>query len=152
MVRRLAVLVTACTAFAACGLTEPGSEPERELMRARARWDAAALGSYQIVVQRSCECLPEFTRAIRVAARDRTVLEAHYADTGEPVPAAVAQQPYLTVAGMFDRIEDALGQRPDDFHATYESAYGYPTAIFVDYDRRMADEEFILSARDLLPQ
>jgi len=48
-----------------------------------------------------------------------------------------------TVENLFGMIQSAINRRAYNIVVTYDSVIGYPTSVFVDYERNTADEEFI---------
>jgi hypothetical protein len=120
---------------------------QSELDSAREQW-GDGLGDYSFVWQRSCECTEDTTRPILITVEDDVIAGAVYADEeGGVVPADVAQF-LTTVDGVFDRIQEAIDD--DAFRITVEYASnGAPTSVAIDYDERIADEEFSLQISEL---
>ena len=59
---RLALVLAAVVAAAACGVTGPSgrhAEEQARLDQARARWRGQALSDYTFVFRRGCFCVPE---------------------------------------------------------------------------------------------
>jgi hypothetical protein len=84
-----------------------------------------------------------------VTVRNGAVIGADYLDSGGPVETALLT--YIpTIPDLFDLIQDALNQKPASFLAIYDPTYGYPTRIEIDFSASVADDELVITARDLL--
>lgn len=55
---------------------------------------------------------------------------------------AAAFKAYDTMEELFAVVEKARARNPETMEETYDTRYGYPAAVSIDYDHRMADEEF----------
>src|SRR5688500_16757745 len=81
------------------GCKDPTS-PRDELDDARRRWEAIRPGAYSYVLSRSCECLPEYTRAARLQVTDGKVTSARYVQDGSQVSAETLAT-YPTIDDLF---------------------------------------------------
>lgn len=123
--------------LAALVLVEWLTSPERALAGARARWEAAAIRDYRIVVfwdRELLDCQQDFE------ARGGVVSYRHQ-DTCNVGPGAVGRTSALpTVAFLFERVEAALtepicGQNgcicdgPIETQVEYDPEWGYPARI-----------------------
>ena len=158
--RALAVLTLA---FAACSSREPSgaplpatahgnADPRAALAAARATWAARQVAGYWMTLERGCFCPPEWRGPITVTQRAPGEVAMRYAASGEPVPAEVREH-FHTVAGLFDVVQRALDANAAEVRVTYDAAWGYPTTIWVDHDRNVADEEqgYTVTAFEALP-
>jgi len=143
----LALLVTVL--FAGCSsLTEPRTT--RDLAAARARWASTAPASYDFTVAPSCFCVGN-TRPTTVVVEGGTVTSARYADTGEPVPQAIAQSE-PTVDSLFAKIEHALATRDETVDASYDATLGFPLSISFNRAPPVPDMGFAYFVRDFHPR
>lgn len=143
--RTLLLLAGALTAAACAAPTAPSEHDQ--LVEARALWRAKGSDSYSFELIRGCFCVLG-GRRLTVTVKDAAVVGAEYLDSGDPV--ATALLAYVpTVPDLFDLIQDALNQKVAWFSAEYDSNYGYPTRIEVDYSSSAADDEIAITARDL---
>jgi hypothetical protein len=120
------------------------------LAEARHRWDTTPLGSYQLTLSRNaCECLPEWTRPMRLSVRRGTspnveVVEAVVdAATGDSVSSARLHYA-LGVTSLSDLVEQAINRGAAEVRARYDSRLGYPTRIRIDPDAGVPDDEITL--------
>ncbi len=100
----------------------------RDLDAARARWASTAPVSYDITVTKSCFC---DGRTMIVVVDGGKVSSARYADTGEPVPQAVAQN-VITVDSLFAMIEHVLASKEETVDASYDATFGFPVSVSFD--------------------
>ena len=129
--------VGACSAT-----TAPG---ETDLALARRRWALSNVQSYDYTASRSCFCAPASLRPITVTVSNGVVTRQVYADTGEPVPAAIPD--FSTIDAFFDLVDAAYARHADRVDATFDPASGVPISIWIDTSFQTADEEFGYSVR-----
>lgn len=143
IVRGLAAAVGMLVIASCSSLVGPGEE----LVTARMKWSQHHQSSYSMTILRSCECTPQMTGPVRVIVENGQVVSRKYTHTGEAVPAAYASW-FTNVEGLFDRIAEIHAEDPDQIDVSYDATLGYPTGISVDFNKRMADDEFSLSVTD----
>jgi len=131
------------------GCSPTGPDEADELRRNMAVWEARGPAQYEVVVQRSsCECLPEWLLPIRLTVSERQVVSVVDEQTRQPIAGDLYHA--MSVEELFALIQDAIDRGAHRIAATYHPQLGYPTSIFIDYDRLAVDEELTLSVRDLL--
>ncbi len=118
-----------------CSLLGAGRDDDSALADARARWAAHGPDAYTMTQSRSCFCPREVTGPFEVTVRDGEV--ASVALDGASVPTDRAR----SVEALFDLIADAHARDAAEVRVSYDPALGYPTEVWIDYDRQMADEE-----------
>lgn len=141
------VLAAACTGddgtpTASPTRTATASPPQVELTEARARWSAADTTDYRFTLQRSCECLPEWSAPTEVTVRDGLVVSATIEDGPAPEGAA------LTIEELFNAIADALDE-PVPSAVTYDPELGYPIDVQLDLEAIAVDGGLSLTVSDL---
>ncbi len=112
----------------------------------RALWDAAAVHDYSMTFQRLCLfCPTEFLIPVRITVRGDTIHEVTDLDTGEPVEEP-AEGVFLTIDEVFDVIQDAVDQNAAEIDVRYNSTFGYPTDVAIDYSRSqfIDDTQFLI--------
>jgi hypothetical protein len=114
----------AAIALAVSGCNSNPASPAEGLAAARARWAARAPSSYDMVLSKSCECVPGTAGVVAISVRNGVVISRAYPNDG-PVPAEYAGA-FPTVPQLFDIIDAAVraGTRPLDVQ--YDARYGYP--------------------------
>lgn len=133
----LAASSTACDNIV--GLDGDLRTEQRDLDRARRNWDAVLIRDYEYVVRRSCECYLSGV-AVLVTVRNDRVFALNRESTGEFLSLAYADQ-YPTIDGLFDRIQYAIDRRARRVETRYDSYYGFPTDVYIDYDFGVVDDE-----------
>ena len=58
---------------------------------------------------------------------------------------------FRTIDGLFDLIQEAISGDAALISAEYDSQRGFPGTIYIDFDERLADEEYSGEARDFVP-
>ena len=108
------------------------------------RFQSAAPVSYSYVVRVNCECPTDVTRPVTVWVDRGSIEYLLYEDDGRPVPFSYSNS-FPSVEQLFDAIQDGIDRRADVIDVEYDPTYGYPTSVYIDYDRRVADEELSLT-------
>jgi hypothetical protein len=130
-------LIVAASA-AACS-----SADDHGLAAARERWAEHGPATYSFVSTRGCDCPPDVYRPIRVGVASGQIASAVYVDDQTAV-AANFRSLLRTIDGVFDDIQSAIDRNAVQIMVDYDPALGYPTSVFVDYSRQIADEELSL--------
>lgn len=145
---RAYLIVLAALAFGACSEATSPEGVQRRASFNRLRWNAQHLDSYSYVYSRYCFCVVDAV-GVRIEVRDGEVVGAWEANDA-PVQHPLTMYP--TINDLFDEIDEAAEADPDLIEVTYDKARGYPTAISIDYDYRMADDEIGHRASNLVPR
>ena len=107
----------------------------------RALWDAAAIHDYSMSFQRLCRfCDAEFATPVRITVRGDTIREITDLDTGEPL-GQPAEGAFLAVDGVFDFIQSAIDQSAAAIDVGYNSTFGYPTDVTIDFTRSQFNDD-----------
>lgn len=153
-----AVLVTACGGTrvdqnppGSARVTEPDLAETRtaeailaELEEQRALWAENGDNAYTMVVEIGCFCPEEYRGPFEVTVVDGDIESVTMNDEQvEPV-----DRSFLTVEGLFSTIEDYA--HSDEITVTYAPA-GYPSAIDIDPDFNIVDEELFIEVHELVP-
>jgi hypothetical protein len=107
-------------------------EARSALADARALWESSAPAEYTFVYRPQCFCVPSAIEVTVVGGE----IQSHEALEGE------LYGEVLSIDDIFAYIEDSLDQHPFAIDVEYDATLGYPTAVFVDFDEMIADEEF----------
>ncbi len=142
-VPRLLFALLAGASLSACTIiTGPDDEWDREqrdLSRARRLWSSQGIDDYEFVVRRDCYCALGGV-VVRVVVQDHLVVSREIDLTGVAVPSSMAYL-YPSIEGLFGVLQGAIDDRADEVTVRYDASFGFPTDLWIDYDRRMADEE-----------
>jgi hypothetical protein len=146
--RRLLSAALILSPLAGCesitGVEDLGFE-QAELDRNWDRFERNAPLSYTYTVRVACECPSDVTRPVTVWVDRGTVEYLFYEDDGRAVPFSYSDS-FPSVEQLFDAIQDAIDQRADYIDVDYDPTYGFPRSVYIDYDRRVSDEELSLTA------
>ncbi|MCG8466882.1 MAG: DUF6174 domain-containing protein [Gemmatimonadetes bacterium] len=145
-----ALLVVALVGTAGCG-DGPTALSTSTLDSARARWLSSGIRDYDFEYRQQCECGSAFSDAAIVEVRQGRVAAVRYRDSGQPA-AATDRGLFPTVDDLFARIEDAIRRNAASLTVTYDTRWGYPTRIDIDYDVQVADDEISIDASALTPR
>jgi hypothetical protein len=141
------LLMTVVAAAAACTHNDPD---DHGLAAARAQWAAYAPVAYSFVWARGCECPTEVTRPTEITVNSKQITSAVYVDDRTPV-AEEFRGLLRTVDGVFDDVQSAIDRHADAIDLRFDADKGYPTLVFVDYSRQIADEELSIQLSKLAP-
>ena len=134
-------------ALVACDGITGVDDLSREQSRLDRNWDrfqSTAPLSYTYTVRVACDCPTDVTRPVTVWVDRGSIEYLLYADDGRPVPLSYANS-FPSVEQLFDAIQDGIDRQADYLDIEYDPTYGYPTSVYIDYDRRVADEELSLT-------
>lgn len=138
----LAILLSALSTTACdeiTGLNGNLRSEQRQLTRARADWNDVLIRNYEYVVRRDCYCSLSGV-AVRVTVRNDQVVALTRDATGESIALSYVYD-YPTIDGLFSRVQRAIDDRAYRVEASYDTQYGFPTDVYVDLDRRVADDD-----------
>ncbi|WP_157832844.1 DUF6174 domain-containing protein [Thiolinea disciformis] len=118
------------------------AELPQAFIEASEKWHKTDVGRGEIsyTTQLSCRCPSEYTRAMNVIERNGRIIDAAYADTGEPVPVYV-RDGLLTIEERFEQLQTAYENNADFIEANYDEELGYPSSVSIDQSAQIADEE-----------
>jgi hypothetical protein len=120
---------------------------------ARAKWRAAKLVSYEYGYHKFCECHRDSPPETVVTVRDGKVVNVRHRPVGSTTEVPAAQKNfeyYWTVDGLFDLVAAAL-ERHVEVRAQYDPTIGYPTSIYIDYDKNLIGDELDLRLTSVTP-
>ena len=127
-------------------LASPAAFADAELDAARARWQQAALASYEYGYHKFCECHRESPPETTVTVRAGTVTNVRHRPAGSAVDVPAADKNfeyYWNVDGLFGVIASAL-ERGVQVRTVYDAELGFPREIYIDYDANFIGDELDL--------
>lgn len=104
------------------------------------RWKAYSLDNYEFSYIQNCFCYwggKEFKVVVR-----NGILYDVYDPDGEVLVDTSQYSLFRTINQLFDFTDDIDPNNVASFTHEYDSLYGYPSKVWVDYNYQMADEEF----------
>lgn len=110
------------------------------------KWENASILDYNFVFQVSCYCTEEYTTPKTVSVRDGNIVTVNDLAYSEEIHMGI-----LSINDLFKEIEKASNQNIAVLETTYDSFYGFPTTLYIDRDKRIADEEMGYSISNFKP-
>lgn len=123
----------------------------RRLQAAETKWQETRPDAYTYTLQRGCFCMPEITKPMEISVNQDTISNVNVLPEGTPL-ADEFKNFALTVDSLFQTIHEAIDQKAATLDVKYDQVYGFPTHIYIDRDKMMADEELSLDASDFTPE
>ncbi|MCK5901538.1 MAG: hypothetical protein KAG28_00190 [Cocleimonas sp.] len=127
------------------------SSPQKTLDQHQQQWKKQGISHYHYTFQRSCHCLPDYTRSVVNEVKNNQVVKAYFKDDQKPLMKELKDN-QQTIDYFFKQIQEAINRKAALITVKYNKQYGYPESIYVDYDKGIADEELNLYAKDFQPQ
>jgi hypothetical protein len=111
------------------------------------KWNDANINHYRYELSVSCFCPFAEINPLSVEVRDGQIvsmMDATGVEVLDTDPAYASFAPYATVNGLFDWVKPTL-EEADKIEVVYDSMYGFPTSIAVDYITEAVDDEIWIS-------
>ena len=118
---------------------------QQQLDQHRLAWQAAGTIDYDFSFRRSCFCAPDYTQPGLVHVRGGRIDSVEHPNTG----AALDPEHYLSVGDLFDEAQQALDNDAIEVRLEYDPLLDYPTSLYIDGHRQIADDEFSYTASGL---
>ncbi len=132
------------------GESDALEKAQAELDRYRALWSSKSVEAYSFVLTPICFCPEDFVVPVTIRVKGEAVASVTFVKTGR-APEHDGFGRYVTIDQLFDVIQEAIEDGASEVAVTYDPEFGYPTEARIDYDTRMADEEYMFTATDYSP-
>jgi hypothetical protein len=139
-------LITLLAVLYGCGDPTGNQVALSELEQSRERWAQQAISTYTYRVQRICFCA--FVDPVDVTVRDGHITSIVVTSSQEELDPSMFSQ-YYTVDGLFEVVRDALDRDAHSVVVAYDTEFGYPVDVAIDYIEMAADDELQLLSSDL---
>ena len=148
------------TSVLACNNAEPDPRLARaqvELDRHRTLWEQTRSSDYTYEYNVLCFCPDSFGQAVKVTVTNGEiesvvyVVSGEYGKSGDP-PVVVGSPRYHSIESLFDLVQDAITNEVDQLTVSYDSKFGYPTNVELDYSSNSIDDEYTLTAHAYSPR
>ena len=144
----------------ACNNAEPDpmlARAQVELDSQRTMWDQTRSSDYTYEYNVLCECSDNFGQTVKVTVTAGAIESIVYAESGDSGksgdPPVVAGSPrYHTIDSLFNVIQDAITDEADQLTVSYDSEFGYPTNVEIDYHVNATDDEYTFTANAYSPR
>ena len=122
--------------------SETLEQAQADLDKHRALWGGQPQRhSYSFVLEPICFCPQNLLDLVRISVADGTITSVTYVDSGE-APEHDGYGRYVTIDDLFDTIQEGIDRNAAEIDVSYDPVFGFPTDAGIDYDTRMADEEY----------
>lgn len=137
------ILVTFIFLLAACSL---GSS---EFSQNQKKWTDVNITHYRFELNIGCFCVFRNQMPLKVEVQNGEIVSITTSD-GSTVAKTDSNyeyySKYATVENLFTELKTDLGGKADEVTVKYDSTYGYPTEINIDFIKAAVDDELYLSA------
>jgi hypothetical protein len=128
----IALLLIACSIF---------FPTTRELERNRERWQAQGVSHYRFNLSIGCMCPWYDQMPLTIEVQDGKAVSISASNGQDVTPFIETFNRSATVEALFDIIQSAQAAGADEIRVTYDTEYGFPTSISIDYIRMAVDDE-----------
>lgn len=126
---------------------------QTELDLNRQLWKSKAIQRYHFEHRWICFCPQEYVALVDISVRDGPIVGIKFAEVEDGTTKGDPDiSRYYTISGLFDIIQEAIDTKAFDIDVKYDAELGYPTAVYIDYDARTADEEMGFMAANLMAE
>jgi hypothetical protein len=113
------------------------------------QWQSQGVESYRILYRRQFGAQQSTPLEVRVV--NDKVIDVAIIATGEDFSSEIADECDCTITELFLEIQAAFEDNPVNIVILYNSQYGYPESVFIDKDKRIADEEIRFDISSFAP-
>lgn len=111
-------------------------EPEDALSKQEKIWKDQGITDYEFTLQITCFCIYEYTLPKQIVVRNNEIQTVNGIDYS-----TLEFETYMTLDEFFDYIRERQSQNPVVEELTFDPEYGFPTYIYFDISKMIADEE-----------
>jgi hypothetical protein len=135
--------------LAACSVSE-----KTELSRNQEKWQDANITHYRFELNIGCFCAFRSQMPVTVEVQDGEVVSitdvnGEAISTTDPMNELI--QKYATIDRIFSELGSDPVQEADHLTVSYDSTYGFPVEVAIDYIELAADDELYLSVSAFEP-
>jgi hypothetical protein len=125
----------------------------QDLANARSLWEMSDVTGYNFtfLLPYIEDSRDEYTRPHIIQVQDGTITNVIDEQTGLDSSVKFAADHAQIVDAFFDDIQQALDARQPRINFAYDSVYGYPDWIYIDFVVGIADEEHVASLYNFVP-
>ena len=144
--------ILSSAALAAAFLMGCISDPDSpDLKTHRTQWNKNEPALYSYTVKHTCFCEGKGAPVHVVASRESVlVAKMEGYDSLGILTDAPSPQSY-SIDSLFDEVDGRLQYRHDSRRVSFDSAYGFPASVYIDFEKQKADEEYGLEISDFRP-
>ena len=102
----------------------------------REKWKSMGISSYSFSFKRYCFCTPEGVGPFQIVVLQGKIVTVN----GQPYESGGALL-VPTIDQLFEFVDQYLDRRPYSSRVIYNSRYGFPEDVYIDFNKDLADEE-----------
>ena len=138
------VLILALLVLAACSAV-PGSPLEQN----RQKWQYQNISHYRFDLKVLCFCAFSAIMPIKVEVNNGKIISMVGKDGQSAAQYQQALAQYASIDNLFDTIDAAEKRNAYQLAVEYDSNYGYPQVIHIDYSEKLSDDEISFQVSNL---
>ena len=139
MIRKFFLLVALISLLASCNNDDENDKDFSSIENPRERWEAYGITDYVINERISCFCGGVLQWDLVV--KNNIKSEVFFVQTISNQTEAEIIENARTINDVFDFIQTIEKISVADFVVEYDTKYGFPTLVSIDYDLNIADDE-----------
>jgi len=116
-------------------------------MLTHSQWQALNIENYEFEQRVVCFCAPPAGRFHKITVESGAIVEIIDLDEERSLPSDNFSF-FKTISHLLEFVESINPDSVAIFNIEYDSNFGFPSSIYVDYDHRIADEEIGYETRN----
>jgi hypothetical protein len=131
-------------ALAAC--TAVGNAMGSEIEQNKEKWQDANISHYRYNLSITCFCIFSQEMPLIIEVQDGEVVSMEY-QSGNEIDTGSRElfEKYATIDRIFTELEADLNGAADEVIAKYDTTYGFPTEVTLDFVKEATDDELYLN-------
>ncbi|HUF00028.1 MAG TPA: DUF6174 domain-containing protein [Anaerolineales bacterium] len=135
----MALILTACSVGNALG-------SQSEIEQNKEKWQDANISHYRYYLSISCFCIFSQDMPLVIEVQDGEIVSMEYQSGKEIDPANLELfEKYATIDRLFAELEADMNGEADKVMVEYDSTYGFPTQVTIDFVEEATDDELYLT-------
>jgi hypothetical protein len=136
--------------LAGCAAMGSALGSQSEIEQNKEKWQDAGISHYRYNLFISCFCVFTQDMPLVIEVQDGKVVSMEFQSGNEIDPSLLELfEKYATIDRVFTEVEAGLNGAADNVVVTYDSTYGFPTEVTLDFEQQAADDELYLTLSDL---
>lgn len=133
-------------ALAACTAVGSAMESQSEIEQNKEKWENANISHYRYHLSITCFCIFSQDMPLVIEVQDGEVVSMEY-QSGKEIDDTSLElfEKYATIDRLFAELEADLNGAADEVIATYDTTYGFPTEVTIDFVKEATDDELYLN-------
>ena len=124
--------------------TQAISEDEVQLQEQK--WKEQGITDYDFTSQIACFCQTDYTLPKAIVVKNNEIQSVNGFDYAD-----LEYETHMTIDELFDYIENRQNQNPVIESLEFDSVYGFPSYIYFDISKMIADDEISYTITNFIP-